>query len=227
MGKNVMLTDSQPYPVKLNVGCGYDIREGYLNVDNGDWHNPDLISDITDLKELPDQYFSEIVAQDVLEHIDREKQVHTVQRWARLLTPDGRLKVRVPSLTDMVALAFHPEWQNTERQNYLIQMVYGTQAYPGDYHRCGYTPQTVTDLAAASGLVVSNVELRDSWLYDLTFRPARASLSPSEIVHNVYFTHIHRIPDPNGVEYWSSRIGQDLSADDVVREIITAAMHAT
>src|SRR3954449_9383032 len=56
-----------PLPTRLNVGCGYDIRPGFLNVDNGDWHSPDLVADITDLVMLPSGHFEEIVAQDVLE----------------------------------------------------------------------------------------------------------------------------------------------------------------
>jgi hypothetical protein len=33
------------YPKKLNLGCGFDIKEGWLN----DCHSPDLISNVTDL----------------------------------------------------------------------------------------------------------------------------------------------------------------------------------
>lgn len=43
----------EPLPRRLNVGCGYDIREGFLNIDSGDRHNPDYITDVTDLIMLP------------------------------------------------------------------------------------------------------------------------------------------------------------------------------
>ncbi len=81
-----------PLPTRLNVGCGYDIRPHFLNVDNGDWHSPDLVADITNLVMLPSGHFEEIVAQDVLEHIERGKQISTLREWGRLLSPDGVLR---------------------------------------------------------------------------------------------------------------------------------------
>jgi SAM-dependent methyltransferase len=207
-----------PLPTRLNVGCGYDIRPHFLNVDNGDWHSPDLVADITDLFMLPSGHFEEIVAQDVLEHIERGKQVSTLREWGRLLSPNGVLRVRVPSLTDMAALAKLPDWQNEERQTYLINMVYGTQAYPGDYHLCGYTPWTVIPHAREAGLIVAEAKLKDMWLYDLTFRPAAAfdRLSSEEYVHWAYFTELHRVADPSGVSYWVSQLDAGKSREEVL-----------
>jgi hypothetical protein len=63
----------RPLPRKLNVGCGYDRREGYLNVDLHAVHKPDLVADVTHLPMLPSESFDEILAQDVLEHFERAK----------------------------------------------------------------------------------------------------------------------------------------------------------
>lgn len=219
----MVISDLTEIPRKLNIGCGFDIREGFLNIDNGDWHKPDIIADITDLSDLPEGYFFEIVAQDVLEHIDRTKQVSVMQRWGKLLHLDGELKVRVPSLTDMLALAFHKEWQSSERQNYLIQMVYGTQAYPGDYHRCGYTPRTVSDLAEASGLIVTRALLRDTWLYDLTFKKVGSYLTHEDVVHGAYFSEGMRIPDEPGVRYWIERLSSGMTIDDMRQQVGNAS----
>ena len=207
-------------PQKLNLGCGFDIRPGYLNVDGEGGHGPDLVADITNLAELPEKYFSEIVAQDVLEHIPRHLQVSTVKHWATLLTPTGVLHVRVPSLFDMVALAREEAWQNEERQSYFIQMVYGTQAYQGDYHRCGYTPWTVAALSRDAGLVIIQASLRDGWLYDLCFKNENAVITDDEFLQNAYFTLAHRIADENGRDYWLRRMKEGTSRTDVIAHII-------
>ncbi|MEA1832406.1 hypothetical protein U8607_09940 [Methylobacterium durans] len=206
-----------PIPVRLNVGCGHDIREGWLNVDSGDWHKPDMVADITDLPMLPNRHFLEIVAQDVLEHIPRTKQVSTMIEWGRLLAPSGVLRVRVPSLYDMANLVRHPEWQSEERQQYLVQMAYGTQAYPGDFHLCGYTPWTVTGNAKEAGLIVSRASVRDFWLYELEFRLSSEiySLSDEEWLHHVYFSKGHRCIDLGGLEHW----GRELANGHKRREI--------
>jgi hypothetical protein len=35
-----------PLPRKLNLGCGWDKRDGYLNVDLHGSHDPDLVADV-------------------------------------------------------------------------------------------------------------------------------------------------------------------------------------
>lgn len=38
---------------RLNVGCGFDIRPDYINVDMNDFHSPDVVADIVDLDGFP------------------------------------------------------------------------------------------------------------------------------------------------------------------------------
>ena len=48
-------------PTKLNLGCGFDKRPGYLNVDFQAFHSPDLVADIRNLDTLPSDTFEEIL----------------------------------------------------------------------------------------------------------------------------------------------------------------------
>ena len=63
--------DPAAHPARLNLGCGYDRREGFLNVDLHAFHDPDLVGDVRSLPALPSGRYTEIVAQDVLEHLER------------------------------------------------------------------------------------------------------------------------------------------------------------
>ena len=36
--------DPAKFPRRLNLGCGFDVRPGYLNVDLHAWHKPDLLA---------------------------------------------------------------------------------------------------------------------------------------------------------------------------------------
>lgn len=207
------------WPHKINIGCGFDIRPGFLNVDSGDWHSPDLVADVTRLEELPGSYFVEAVAQDVLEHIGRTQQVSTLLGWARLLVDNGILRVRVPSVVDMVdLLRSAPFKHDLERQHYWIQMLYGTQAYSGDFHLCGYTCLTLADLGAQAGLYLSEIELKDGWLFDATFTKC---LSPDKLPDRgwlvyKYMTILQRVPDVDGAAYWLGELSsQRLTRRDV------------
>ena len=69
----------------------------------------------------------------------------------------------------MAILARHPDFQTEERQHYLVNMAYGIQAYPGDFHLCGYTPWTLVSHGREAGLIVSRASIRDEWYFDISF----------------------------------------------------------
>ena len=57
---------------KLNLGCGKDIREGYLNVDYYKDKGVDLQHDLNDYPyPFKDNQFQEILLLDILEHLDK------------------------------------------------------------------------------------------------------------------------------------------------------------
>lgn len=195
-----------PLPRKLNVGCGWDIRAGWLNVDLHSVHNPDLVADVADLPMLPDAAFDEILAQDVIEHLPRAKVPMALREWARLLAPGGVLRLRVPSLTHTAAMLLLPEWRSLPAAEQIFQMVYGTQAYPGDFHQSGFTFRTIAARLADAGLQLCEASLRDGWLIDASARRADALTAPDEIVHNRYVAILGRPADPEGLATFTARI---------------------
>jgi hypothetical protein len=156
-----------PLPTRLNVGCGWDHRPGFLNVDLMPKHNPDLVADVTDMPMLPSGHFEEIVAQDVLEHFERSKTMIALREWGRLLSPTGILYVRVPSLLHMMDLLESAEGRGPEEAAKIIHLIYGTQAYNGDYHLAGFTYSTLCDQLTSAGLTIKRLEMQDTWLFDL------------------------------------------------------------
>lgn len=82
---------------KLNLGCGHDIRPGYLNLDNAPLDGVDVVHDLTVLP-LPfsDNEFEEILCKDVLEHLEY---MPLMAELYRVLTPGGILHIQVPHFT--------------------------------------------------------------------------------------------------------------------------------
>ncbi len=81
---------------KLNLGCGKDIRVGYINVDKGEKYNPDVVHDLNVLPwPWADNSIEQIMALDILEHVDDLDQV--MDEMQRVIQPDGVLYIRGPS----------------------------------------------------------------------------------------------------------------------------------
>jgi predicted SAM-dependent methyltransferase len=76
--------------VKLNLGCGHNKLEGYMNIDCRPEVNPDRILTVPEgLSFYPDNCCDEIVADDFLEHIPIPKIIETMEHIYRILKPDG------------------------------------------------------------------------------------------------------------------------------------------
>jgi SAM-dependent methyltransferase len=87
---------------RLNLGCGSDIRAGFVNLDSARLPGVDVVHDLTELPlPLEDGRFVEVVCQDVLEHVTEWPRV--VAEIHRVLRPGGRLHIRSPHYTSRAA----------------------------------------------------------------------------------------------------------------------------
>jgi hypothetical protein len=157
--------DPTEWPRRLNLGCGWDRRVGYLNVDFLDYHHPDLVADVRDLSMLPSGQYEEIVAQDVLEHLTRADGPKALAEWARLLRPDGKLVLRVPNLLGLAYI--FTQMTTIDEQKNLVQCLFGTQAYDGDFHQNGYTEFLLRHELRAAGFGKAEITPFCEWLFDV------------------------------------------------------------
>jgi SAM-dependent methyltransferase len=82
---------------RLNLGCGNDIRQGWVNLDSADLPGVDVVHDIEKVP-LPfkNDEFDEIECQNVLEHVEY---IRVLRDLYRILKRGGTLKIRVPHYT--------------------------------------------------------------------------------------------------------------------------------
>lgn len=209
---------------RLNVGCGFDYREGYVNVDLNEEHKPDLVADATWLQPIADGSCAEVIAQDVLEHMPRAKGTTALYEWNRVLMPGGRLVLRIPSLTHLLQLLSSESFQDLGAQQRLIQCLYGTQGYEGDFHLNGYTEITLRHALADAGFELQALHIVDDWMFEATARKVShvapdellRVASDSEFLERAYRTLFGREVDPQGKAYYLKVLHGGIARESVL-----------
>jgi predicted SAM-dependent methyltransferase len=164
-----MISTIRNYPRKLNLGCGFDYRQGYLNVD---FFN-DLVADIkmpAAKLSLPADYFEEILLGDVIEHLGYCESYFVLAQLYLLLTGSGVLVVNSPDLDR--SLQQYVEASNCphEKENILC-WIYGTED-AGMSHKFCFPRDCLEQLLQKSGFSVERVtteekeQFRPSLIYE-------------------------------------------------------------
>lgn len=80
---------------KLNMGCGKDIREGYINLDSVKLPGIDVIHDLNKLPyPFKDNEFDEVYCFHILEHLD--DLVKVMKELKRICKNNAKIIIRVP-----------------------------------------------------------------------------------------------------------------------------------
>lgn len=146
-----------PSPLCLNLGCGLDLRDGFINIDLYN-DNPSVIyMDIRRL-ELSDNSADLILASDILEHFSHREIDSVLTEWARVLKPGGEFILRCPSLKLQMRAYMNGIW-NADTASYMI---FGGQTNPGDFHSVGFDEQSIRQHLSKAGFEVHSYEEIDT-----------------------------------------------------------------
>ena len=141
--------------MKVNLGCGNDMRSGYINVDKmpqgkmpPDTYRQGDIGSIDWLVE--DDSVEEIVALDCLEYLTVTVMRNALLNWAQKLTQGGVLKILVPDC-HAVAKAFALGQFDLSEYSTIM---FGTQSN-GDDRNSIIDTNTLLDILTGAGLTIS------------------------------------------------------------------------
>jgi len=82
--------------VKLNIGCGNDYMNGWINLDSGSC-KCDISHDIEFTPwPIKDNEVNEVLMKHVLEHVNKENFVDVIRELYRVCAPGARIHIEVP-----------------------------------------------------------------------------------------------------------------------------------
>lgn len=134
--------------VRLNLGAGHICFDDYINVDERQIRNIDVVADIRQLP-FAENSVDEIYASHLIEHFTRhEFETVILPYWFRLLKAGGKIRVILPDLESMI--------DHYKRQEYEIgklrEVLYGLQEYEGDVHYALYGQNELKEMFERFGL---------------------------------------------------------------------------
>jgi len=149
-------------PLRLNVGCGNDYREGFINIDGrADLPRVDRVINLS--KESLLKYFKEetvdfILANDIIEHHFHWEGVRIMKDFYALLKPGGTLEMRLP---DFECICSSSELSMPQKINLLFggqdipqgeENPSSRKRYPEFFcHKYAYTQTTLKEELEAVG----------------------------------------------------------------------------
>ncbi|MDY6844797.1 MAG: glycosyltransferase, partial [Thermodesulfobacteriota bacterium] len=161
-------TIKQPHnEVRLNLGCGSDIRDGFVNIDRRKIDGVDLITDVSNLP-YHDESVREIVAHDIIEHFPRGETEKVLTEWTRVLKQNGILKIQCPNVRDLsYALVSH---QIPVKE--FARRIYGGQEYDGNFHHTGFDIPEMKRVLHAIGMKPTQIS---AYNYNLFINAIRST----------------------------------------------------
>ncbi len=136
--------------LRLNIG-GTTPLEGWkiLNIQTGP--DVDFIGDCKNLEQFPDNSCQEIYASHILEHLSYVGElVHTLKELYRILTPGGRCRISVPDFELLCKMFVHPSL-NGEQRFFIMNMIFGGQQDPWDFHKAGLSWEFLSSYLTQAG----------------------------------------------------------------------------
>lgn len=143
----------------LDVGCGdrpFEDGRGWTHFDERPLPHVEIVGFAEDLSAyvLPGSC-DEIMARHILEHFSWRDTVEILKDWKHCLKPDGLLRIEVPNFEwQSMALA---SAERTDEE--MVEYVFGSQDYPGNFHKAAFTPRLLAIKLSAAGF--DGIEIRD------------------------------------------------------------------
>jgi predicted SAM-dependent methyltransferase len=139
--------------VKLNLGCGKDIRDGYINIDIYNEHPSILRYDVSNLYSFETNSVDEILALDILEHFPIDKIDGLVGEWCRVLKSGGELIIQTPDVERVFSVFYKQALEGKITWERLARIIYGGQDYPYNFHYCMFSEQWIKEILQRHNMI--------------------------------------------------------------------------
>ncbi len=105
--------------IKLNLGCGNDYKEGWINIDNnyyGTDYKLDFNWDLSKLLLFPDESVDYIFSEHFFEHLTYQQALLLMKDCYRCLKDGGIIRTAMPDLKASVEAYINADWKKKSKE---------------------------------------------------------------------------------------------------------------
>jgi SAM-dependent methyltransferase len=118
---------------RLNIGSGYNVLAGWMNIDIQGSRSGPIYMDATRPFPLPDNAFSAVLCEHMIEHVPETSGRLMVAEALRVLKPGGRVRIITPDLEGLARLVTGPLDDAQKRYLDFVAKLHGRETLaPGD-----------------------------------------------------------------------------------------------
>jgi predicted SAM-dependent methyltransferase len=146
-------------PCALHIGCGENVKQGWVNVDFD--KAADICLDVREPLPFPDDSVTVVYSEHFFEHLSADDGKRFLGECARVLQPMGRLSIGVPDaaliLRDYVS-GDREKWQRTRDRYHpdsCTTPMHSVNHFfrQGEEHKYAYDEETLTEMIRGAGFV--------------------------------------------------------------------------
>jgi hypothetical protein len=155
---NMSNSDNRKTGLRLHLGCGDKIIDGFINIDNRKELVGVTVDDISTLSSIENETVSLIYACHILEHFPRHEYESVLKRWYEVLNANGVLRMSVPDFEKI-----YEYYGETKNLKDLLGLLYGGQDYRTNFHHCAWDFKTLkSDLISIGFKSISKYDWRET-----------------------------------------------------------------
>lgn len=145
--------------MKLNLGCGPDVKEGYVNIDTCPLDSRVIQGDIRNLSYEAGSV-SEIYAKDVIEHMSLDDFYKAIENWSKICKSNATLFIQTICWDSIVKAYLSEVWDLKT----VIYMLFAGKNWvdgisrPEDFHKSVYSYPLLRDALIKNGFTITNVQ---------------------------------------------------------------------
>lgn len=145
--------------MKLNLGCGPDIKDGYVNIDTCPLDARVVKQDIRNL-EYAENSVDEIYAKDIIEHMSLSDFKNAVKNWSKICKSGAKLYIQTICWDSIIRAYLANVW-DLETVIYMLfagkNWVDGVER-PEDFHKSAYSYQLINQVLSENDFKIEKVD---------------------------------------------------------------------